>query len=61
MTTTKNPILGMLRNAAIRFTSETVMVRARAKAGADPHRELREFGRFASTPPAYAPAGVDEE
>jgi 2-polyprenyl-6-methoxyphenol hydroxylase-like FAD-dependent oxidoreductase len=40
MTTTRNPLLGLLRNTAIRIVPQDFLVRAFTQAGADPNREL---------------------
>jgi 2-polyprenyl-6-methoxyphenol hydroxylase-like FAD-dependent oxidoreductase len=40
ITTTRSPVVGLLRNAAIRIIPETALVRAFTQAGADPHRAL---------------------
>jgi 2-polyprenyl-6-methoxyphenol hydroxylase-like FAD-dependent oxidoreductase len=42
ITTTKNPVVGFLRNTVIRIVPETVVVRAFTQAGPDPHRDLGE-------------------
>jgi 2-polyprenyl-6-methoxyphenol hydroxylase-like FAD-dependent oxidoreductase len=42
ITTTKNPVVGLLRNAAIRLVPQIALVKAFTHAGADPHREMSE-------------------
>jgi 2-polyprenyl-6-methoxyphenol hydroxylase-like FAD-dependent oxidoreductase len=42
ITTTKNPVVGALRNAVIRIVPKSALVKAFTQAGADPHRELGE-------------------
>jgi 2-polyprenyl-6-methoxyphenol hydroxylase-like FAD-dependent oxidoreductase len=40
VTTTKNPVVGFLRNAAIRLVPQFALVKAFTQTGADPHRGL---------------------
>jgi 2-polyprenyl-6-methoxyphenol hydroxylase-like FAD-dependent oxidoreductase len=42
ITTTKNPVVGFLRNTAIRFVPEIALVKAFTQAGTEPHREPGE-------------------
>ena len=42
ITTTKNPVVGFLRNRAIRLVPAFVFMRAFMQAGADPHRDLTD-------------------
>jgi 2-polyprenyl-6-methoxyphenol hydroxylase-like FAD-dependent oxidoreductase len=42
ITTTKNPVVGTLRDAVIRIVPQSALVKAFTQAGADPHRELGE-------------------
>jgi hypothetical protein len=41
VTTTSNPMMAFLRNSAIRLVPEAVLMKALARTGEDPHRELR--------------------
>jgi 2-polyprenyl-6-methoxyphenol hydroxylase-like FAD-dependent oxidoreductase len=42
MTTTRNPVVALLRNTAIRIVPARVLVKAFTRTGADPNRELGE-------------------
>jgi 2-polyprenyl-6-methoxyphenol hydroxylase-like FAD-dependent oxidoreductase len=41
VTTTKNPVVGFLRNAAIRLVPQFALVKAFTQPGTDPHRRLK--------------------
>ena len=40
MTTTRNPLIGLLRNTAIRLVPEMALVKVFTQTGKDPHRGL---------------------
>ena len=40
ITTTRNPVVGLLRNTAIRVVPTMALVKAFTRPGRDPHREL---------------------
>lgn len=42
ITTTKNPVVGFLRNTAIRLVPKIALVKAFTQAGGNPHREVSE-------------------